>query len=194
MKYRGKRYDNGKWVYGSLIALDDECQYIVPRFEGASTAPVYQIVRCTMEAIDSATVGVYTGRKDMHDKELYQGDVICFTYWWFDGHVAESHLIGEIVYLPEYMSFGLRGVKNEEWIRHIGGEEGDEDTAPFAFWNFDEADFVKLGNVHDNPELLEIKHASKDSDWPFSYARSKVKSWSSWKKKIYNQNFFSRQK
>lgn len=99
----------------------------------------------------------YTGLKDSEDQEIYEGDIVDFTYWWFDGNEAESHLTGEVIYLPESMSFGLRGVKNADWIRHIGGAEGSSDTAPFATWRFSEDDFQIIGNIWEEPELLEAK-------------------------------------
>lgn len=98
----------------------------------------------------------FTGLVDRELQKIYEGDIVRFTLWWFDGEERESTLVGELVYLPESMSFGLRGVKNKDWIRHIGGEDGTEDTAAFATWNFDGADFSVIGNVYQNPELLEI--------------------------------------
>lgn len=97
----------------------------------------------------------YTGLRDSGGREIYEGDIVDFTYWWFDGNEAEIHLTGEVVYLPESMSFGLKGVKNADWIRHIGGKEGESDTAPFAAWTFSEADFEVIGNIYETPELLE---------------------------------------
>lgn len=97
----------------------------------------------------------FTGLHDDNDEEIYEGDIVQFTYWYFDGNHSDSILIGEVIYIPEMLSFALRGVKNKEWIHHIGGKDGDSDTAPFSMWNFDESDFSVIGNIHENPDLLQ---------------------------------------
>lgn len=97
----------------------------------------------------------FTGLLDSDHVEIWEGDIIKFIYWWFDGDVAESELVGEVIYLPELLSYALRGVKNKEWIRHVGGREGDSDTSAFAFWRFEGDDFHVIGNATQNPELLE---------------------------------------
>jgi len=101
------------------------------------------------------TLMQFTGLKDVEGLEIYEGDIVEFTYWWFDGNDVESTLSGEIIYLPDCMSFGLKGVKNAEWLRHIGSEPDESDTAAFATWLFDEADFHVFGNRFEHPKLLE---------------------------------------
>lgn len=101
------------------------------------------------------TLEQFTGLDDSEGKPVCEGDIVDFTYWWFDGDQVESHLIGAVVYLPQSVSFGLRGVKNPDWIKHIGGPRGSSDTAPLATWMFDGDDFKVLGNVHEHPDLLE---------------------------------------
>jgi uncharacterized phage protein (TIGR01671 family) len=93
----------------------------------------------------------FTGLKDCNGVDIYEGDIVDFTLWWFDGNVAESHLIGSIVYTPNCMSYSLAGIKNKEWLTHIGG---DSDIQPFSEFNFDEADFEVIGNIHETPELI----------------------------------------
>lgn len=121
-----------------------------------------QRAKCVREALPNDAhwmkVMQFTGVRDTECREIYEGDIVTFTYWWFDGagH-ADSQLTGDVVYIENQMSFGLHGVKNREWLRHIGGEGHDTpDTAPFALWMFDEADFAVVGNIHEHPELLRV--------------------------------------
>lgn len=99
----------------------------------------------------------YTGLKDKNGKEVYEGDILHFTYWWFDGNEAETPLVGEVTYLQNEASFGLKHIRNKEWLRHIGAKPGEEDTQSFSGWHFSADDMEVIGNIYENPELLENK-------------------------------------
>lgn len=93
IEFRGKRMDNGKWVYGNLIKMDSSGNqtFIFPFYEGTSTLSCSQLVAGNMVAVDPATVGQYTGLRDKNGVEIYEEDIIY-------SHHVEDEKAGPVVF------------------------------------------------------------------------------------------------
>jgi len=139
------------WVYSTGFYFDDVNYWVLqPAKDNHAIAFADQAI------VDPDTLGQFTGRHDRDGSEIYEGDMVLFTWWWFDGQERDSELTGTIVYSEENMSFQLKGVKNAEWERFMGFENDREYLTPFSELMFEDADFRVVGNIHDNPELLTI--------------------------------------
>ena len=73
------------------------------------------------------TVGQYTGLTDKNDKKIFEGDII------FDPEMKENHIV----------MFDEGGFCTEEMFLQ-------------SYLCFDEMEVEVIGNIHDNPELLEV--------------------------------------
>ncbi len=153
--FRGKRKDNGEWVYGAYFNLhhnDDRTHlhhFIIP-----NNTPIPKdkpIGEIQVEVIPE-TVGQYTGLTDKNGKRIWEGDVITD----FRGEYSYVVCFGECEL--EVINFYCRhhGAKNPHkayglYAKPISGSK-------FGNGLFENNESLEvIGNIHDNPELLTVK-------------------------------------
>ena len=144
MLFRGKRKDNGEWVYGSLIVLPDKTM-IAACSGNENTLGVFTY---KTNLVDPATVGQYTGLKDKNGKEIYEGDVMQTYFSFAPGDAGYGVSQRPFVVKWEQGRTAFRAFKPKTNSRHI------LDTVDF--FEMQSKIYEVIGNIHDNPELLEV--------------------------------------
>ena len=83
----------------------------------------------------SKTIGQYTGMKDINNKRIFEGDIVEFKRVNALGYTTSR--IGEVKYYDELPIF------------YIYANTGDA-------WDWVDCEEIEvIGNIHDNPELME---------------------------------------
>lgn len=146
--FRGKRLDNGEWVYGNLVRYANGDAEIWEIFN----PDIY--TDCRDWVIIPETVGQYTGLKDKNGVEIFYGDIVRMHQFLFDGSEYEKEIVG-VIKQGDY-GWTLSQIKNKEVNDHMGYENGEGETYLIDFYGLHEESFEKIGTKWDNPELLEV--------------------------------------
>lgn len=164
----GINHTNG-WVHGSYID-----GFIINTVIEASDEYISIGQWCQ---VDSRTVGQYTGLKgymsesyeDLEEKGVYRGDII--DIFWEDypaGFYRENHVFGVVDFDVTGTTWVIKNARYETHGQEVPDEIGgvsikidlpkEEDLAEVFLheFNLTSSDITILGNIHDNPELLEV--------------------------------------
>ena len=137
IKFRGKRVDNGEWVYGYYYT-----QIITHAGNRKSRDHFMRTEQNIRYEVDPDTVGQYTGLKDKNGKEIYEGDIVELTNT-YKGMNTKS--IVEI----DFIDFTFAGKWKEEY------SPSGYMYNPLGSYNFPIVTIEVIGNIYENPELLK---------------------------------------
>lgn len=128
--FRGKRVDNGEWVEGDLLRSRGKCYIHMHTDPFDYLGELSGFIK--MYEVEPHTVRQYTGLKDKNGKKIFEGDIIEYEK---DGATYEIIFVKEngiTKFCSKFIPDGSLGYINE-----------DRDKV--------------IGNIYDNPELLEVK-------------------------------------
>lgn len=128
--FRGKRKDNDNpWIYGHLHKMDGYGTGYTEygiQVQATSTSRPWSVL------VIPETVGQYTGLTDKRGKKVFEGDIVLLYHC--DGFIEK----------------GVIGWSNIEVRYKFASPDG-------MAYAIDVTDvFDVIGNIHDNPELLEV--------------------------------------
>ncbi len=144
IKFRGKRLDNGERIFGDLI--ENQGRYFIYHATSETTLEDNDDNKITVIAVEIApeTVGQFTGLCDKNDKEIYEGDIV---------HYQDS--MGYSFVSPIEFREGKFCMKTKYSNCITFSNKGRYNDGKCSFeYNIEHE---VLGNIHDNPDLLNGK-------------------------------------
>ena len=130
--FRGKRTDNGEWIYGDLMQNVDCIKIREQEKDVKHIAKSFEI--------DLETVGQYTDLADKNGKRIFEGDIVAQN--WYDYDEPRDDSFGKVVFCEYDCSFSVMDV-NKDGFMPLG-------RCGSYHWEVE-----VIGNIHDNPELLK---------------------------------------
>lgn len=144
--FRGKKLDNGRWIYGNLIFQDDTGKYFISvsinESQKVDEEGYLFVVSCE---VNPETVCQYTGLKDKNGKMIFEGDIIKSHY----ANAVNADFIETVVFhngkfcAENHNGTCISWAVLADGVRHV---------------SFDKSIYMEscevIGNVFDNKELL----------------------------------------
>lgn len=127
IKFRGKDFETGEWIFGDLIQRLGYYPAILTTYPTEEGKVGY-----AERAVREDTVGQFSTLRDKNGKEIYAGDII---------RAGEEKILLEVRFVRGVFAFLWNGDLDDEFSCN----------APTQEW----AEVV--GNIHDNPKMIKRK-------------------------------------
>lgn len=160
--FRGKRIDNGEWVYGNHL-FDDVSgkHYIVPFGNITESEKVGQdgCCYCVGFEVISSTVEQYTGLTDKNGAKIFEGDIIRYAdYDEYRCYIESLDCAEENVSMDFGQMWTVDKVVYGIKIGYPAFDLNSHDFESNGLSVLNESGqyyYEVIGNIHDNPELLD---------------------------------------
>lgn len=144
--FRGKRKDDGEWIYGDLVCGDMICGNLTD-VEDALGTYCNEVPYVGFVDVIPETVGQYTGLTDKDGKKIFEGDIIA------EYNVIRSKEVDRYLTVEFHVDRG-------GWYPFATGD-GCGCCEDVMLTPCDDGHVIRVevvGNIHDNPELAEDKN------------------------------------
>ena len=128
--FRGKQADTGEWMYGNFASVDRDV-FIISLTTEPDTENGGSVPSCI--TVIPATVGQYTGMTCMDGTQIFEGEILQI------GPPGCGADICAVVWQESTLTWALTGMEKDG----------------FTLGDFSPDDITVIGNIHDNPELLQ---------------------------------------
>lgn len=166
IKFRGRK-SNGEWIYGDLVTTETTDGHPSKK----EISPFDKAVLEATEEVEENTIGQFTGLHDKNGKEVYDGDilVICEYENMLKGVVCEEsdHELFTLDELKGELRQQYKSVIHYEDCTLFASEQDGCDIylaslAGDMRKSYPIFEYEVIGNIHDNPELLNKKGYGRD--------------------------------
>lgn len=144
--FKAKRLDNGEWVegyYQKRFDLDGSEQHLI---FWSKSYTVWEYAK-----IDPDTLCQYTGFTDKSGQKIWENDILRGYQYPYRSDGNDNYF-AEVTWFENCPAFGIYTFKNPK-SNVCGISEGN--TEFMENWNSE--DWEVIGNIFDNPELLEVE-------------------------------------
>lgn len=151
IKFRGKGIADNEWYYGDLIQVESGRvhYFIIQDYEIKEER--IELNTCASPEVIPETIGQYTGLNDKNGKEIYEGDIVTGSDYPFIDEDKQNY-VGIVVFYDDVAQFGYEYKCIRKDKRGISNGINNEFEANE---NLVCEDLEVIGNIYDNPELLE---------------------------------------
>ena len=141
--FRGKRTDNGEWVYGyvgTAFTIDENRKVKSRHFTALDCLGWGSQI-----LVSDETIGQYTGLTDKNGRKIFEGDIVKTHY----ANAQKSEYIEQVVFHNGKFCAYFSNQLCKQWANlYDGTEHLPQDKSVYM-------DSVEvIGNIYDNPELI----------------------------------------
>ena len=152
--FRGKRVDNGEWVYGYYVCLNGKSHRIYTGYAETDCGSYYP----DFYEVLPETIGQYTGLTDKNGTKIFEGDIIryadmydynCYLESLDNTEAYDKIDFGDIWTIDEVV-YGIKiGYPAFDLNKHDWDCNGLSELKESGNYFYE-----VIGNIHDNPELI----------------------------------------